>query len=74
MGMRPMWDNGIEDFFRPFVAEICAAKHEERRDHLRKEIAQGQGTGKQDEDLLRSDPSAILPTIGNSRSATKPTT
>jgi hypothetical protein len=40
-GVRPVWDCGFEDFFRPLVAEVGAAKHEKRRDHRWEEIARG---------------------------------
>src|SRR4029077_3697757 len=52
VGVRLTADDGFEDLFRPFVAEVGTAKHEKRRDHPREKITQSQGSGKQENKLV----------------------
>ena len=47
-----MGQHGFEQFFHPFITEVGAAKHQQRRDHRGQEVAQGQGCGKQDQELV----------------------
>jgi hypothetical protein len=47
-----MWDDGFKDFFRPFVTEVGAAKHEKRCDHPREKTTQDQNSGKQEKKLV----------------------
>jgi len=44
--------DGFEHFFRALVAEIDAANHEKRHDHPGKEVAEGQGNGQQNQELV----------------------
>src|SRR5262249_22148697 len=53
MSARLMWGDGFKGFFRPFIAEVGAAKHKKRPDHPREKIAQDQNTRKQEKKLMR---------------------
>ena len=52
MLMCTMRHDGFEHFFRALVAEIDAANHEKRHDHPGKEVAEGQGNGQQNQELV----------------------
>jgi hypothetical protein len=55
LGLMPMCTvrhDGLEHLLHPFVAEIGAAQHQQRRNRPRQEVAQHQGRGQQDQQLV----------------------
>ena len=63
--VRVVRHDGVEDFFDAFVAEIGAAKHQQRDDGARQEVAERQSDRQQNQELVAEDPLAILATIGS---------
>ncbi len=59
-----MGHDGLKHLLHPFVAEIGAAQHQQRRNRPGKEVAEHQGRGEQDQELVAQRTRCDLPDNG----------